>query len=199
MREIRYWRALLSVLVLLLVAAGGLALYMTTSGQRLATFDRLARVAEENTRARFYVEWAEFWPEAPLVGHGAGSWPLLIGRPDQTSYPHNLFLELSVETGIVGLILFFVVVGAALRPVSLDRMRRDPQALCAMMLFANALLNAMTTADLPSNRAVFMMLGVLAMFAVRPVAAARAGPPRQPAAPLNLMEGRRQHAVERFR
>ena len=35
--------------------------------------------------------------QAPLLGHGAGSWPLLMGRPDQTTYPHNLFLELMVE------------------------------------------------------------------------------------------------------
>jgi hypothetical protein len=97
------------------------------------------------------------------------------------------------------LILFFVVVGVALRPVSLDRMRRDPQALCAMMLFANAMSNAMTTGDLPSNRAVFLMLGVLALFAVRPLAAARAGAPREPAVPLYLSVARRRHSAEHSR
>jgi O-antigen ligase len=198
-REIRYWRTLLSVLVLLLIAAGGLALYAATTGQRLPTFDRLQRVAEHNTRAQFYIQWAEVWPEAPLVGHGAGSWPLLVGRPDQQNYPHNMFLELSVESGVVGLILFFAVVGVALRPASLERLRSDPQALCAMMLFANVLLNAMTTGDLPGNRAVFMMLGVLGLFAVRPLASARARAPRHPTAPLDLSAERQQHAHDRFR
>ncbi len=173
-REIRYWRTLLSVFMLLLAAAGGLALYKTFTGQRLTTFDRLERLAEQNTRSGFYVQWAGVWPEAPLVGHGAGSWPLLIGRPDKTSYPHNLFLELTVETGVVGLLLFLAVVGVALRPVSLERLRRDPQALCAMMLFVSALSNAMTTGDLPGNRAIFLALGLLALFAVRPIAAAPA-------------------------
>jgi hypothetical protein len=35
-------------------------------------------------------------------------------------------------------------------------------------LFASALLGAMTSSDLPGNRAMFMMLGVLALFAMRP-------------------------------
>ena len=173
-REIRYWRTLLSVFMLLLAAAGGLALYKTFTGQRLTTFDRLEQLAERNTRSVFFVQWAGVWPEAPLVGHGAGSWPLLIGQRDKTTYPHNLFLELTVETGVVGLLLFLAVVGVALRPVSLERLRRDPQALCAMMLFVSALSNAMTTGDLPGNRAIFLALGLLALVAVRPIAAAPA-------------------------
>ena len=202
-REIRYWRALLSVLVLLLVAAGGLALYATTTGQRLPTFDRMETAGRRATRApRATREWAGLWPQAPLLGHGTGSWPLLTGRPDQTSYPHNLFLELLVENGIVGLILFLVVVGVALRPVSFERLRRDPQALCAFMVFISAFSNAMTSGDLPGNRAVFLMLGVLALFAVRPVAAATPVK-RHPAAssnvPVSQPSGltRGQHAAER--
>ena len=203
-RKIQVFRALLSVLVLLLIAAGGLALYAMTTGERLPTFDRLERLQEGNPRIEGYVQWAGLWPQAPLLGHGTGSWPLLVGRPDQTIYPHNLFLELLVENGVVGLFLFLVVVGVALRPVSLERLRRDPRALCAFMFFVSALSNAMTSGDLPGNRTVFLMLGVLSLFAVRPVAAATPVK-RLPAAssnlplprPLGLTRG--QHAVERVR
>jgi O-antigen ligase len=197
-REIRYWRTLLSALVLLLVAVGGLALYATTTGQRLPTFDRLERLAEGNPRTELYAQWLEIWLQAPLLGHGAGSWPILQGRPDMQNYPHNLFMELLVESGIVGFVLFMVVVGVALRPVSLERLRRDPQALCAMMLFANALLNAMTTGDLPGNRAVFLMLGLLALFAFHPIAAAPATHPLAAPLPLSIARGRHA-AAERIR
>ena len=79
-------------------------------------------------------------------------------------------------------------------------MRQDSQALCAVMLFLGALTNAMTSGDLPGNRAVFMMLGVLALFAVRPLGTgAPAGARRRAAAGLDLSAGRRQHALGRIR
>jgi O-antigen ligase len=171
-RKILVSRALISVVVLLLVAAGGLAIYAATTGLRLGTFDRLERLVEGNPRTELYEDWAKLWPQSPHLGHGTGSWPVLIGRPDRTSYPHNLFLELLVEAGIVGFILFLAVLAVALRPVSLEQLRRDPQALCATMLLLGALSNAMTSGDLPGNRAVFLMLGVLALFALRTASAA---------------------------
>jgi O-antigen ligase len=195
-RRIRYWRTLLSVLVLVFVAAGGLALYTIISDQRLPTFDRLERLAEGNPRIELYARWAELWPQAPLFGHGAGSWGLLWASVDRASYPHNLFLELMVENGLVGLVLFLALLGAAFRPASLDRLRHDPQALCAVMLFVGALSNAMTSGDLIGNRAVFLMLGVLALFAVRPaVAGGRARVPRQAVVPLDLSIARRRQAT----
>ena len=62
------------------------------------------------------------------------------------------------------------------------------------MLFVSALSNAMTTGDLPGNRAMFLMLGVLALFAVRPIAAAPAKRSRHPS-PLPLSIARGQHAA----
>jgi O-antigen ligase len=195
-RKILASRRLVLVIVLPLVMAGGLALYTTVTGQRLGTIDRLERLAEGNPRIATYTQATEDWPRAPVLGHGAGSWPILRGIPDQTSYPHNMILEIMVEAGIVGLILFLALVWTAFRPVSLERLRRDPQALCAMMLFANAFLNAMTTGDLVSNRAAFMMLGVLALAAIRPLRTLAPTPvPRRSAAPSDLSMARRRQAA----
>ena len=196
-RSILVSRTLLWVLVLLLAMPVGLALYSTATEQRLGTIDRLERlVTEGNPRTALYAETIGIWQRAPLLGQGAGSWPMLAGYGDQRNYPHNLFLEVVAENGLVGLILFLALLWVALMPVSLERLRRDPQALCAMLLFANALLNAMTTGDLPGNRTVFMMLGLLAMTAIRPVGAgAPAAAPRQPDAPSDLPMSRGRHAA----
>jgi O-antigen ligase len=189
-------RALFWVLVLLLAMPVGLALYTAATEQRLATLDRLERLTEGNPRTALYVKTFKISQRAPLLGHGTGSWPVLAGYGDERNYPHNLFLELAAENGLVGLILFFMLLRVAFRPVSLERLRRDPQALCVLILFVNALLNAMTTGDLPDNRPMFMMIGMLALFAIRPVrAAAPAGTLGEPAAPLDLAMARGHAAL----
>ena len=175
-RKILYSPAQLSVLVLLLIVAGGLTLYGEVTEQRLGTLERLYELTEGDfgtaaTRARYYAKAGELWSEAPLLGHGTGSWPLLTGSADAPHYPHNVFAELLVEGGAVALVLFLMLLGVAIRPVTLERLRQDPQALCAMMLFANTFLNAMMSGDLPGNRAMFLMIGMLALFALRPVRA----------------------------
>ena len=189
-RRIWYSRTLLAVLLVPLLTAGALALYTTVTEHRLGTIDRIESLMQGDlrgsaaARADLYRETNEMWQRAPLLGQGIGGWPVLAGYGDNRVYPHNLFAELLVEGGMVALALFLAMVGVALRSASLERMRRDPQALCAMMLLANTVLNAMVSSDLPGNRPVFMMLGVLALFAIRPVGARVPG------------EARRRHTIE---
>jgi O-antigen ligase len=201
-RKILYSRAQLSVLVLLLAVAGAFFLYSSISKRRLGTFERLTQLTQEDMggsaeqRRAHYLEAFRLWSDAPSIGHGAGSWPLLNGLPDQAFYPHNLFAELVVESGLVGVVLFVALLGAAFRPVTLERMRRDPQALCTMMLFANAFLNAMVSGDIPGNRPLFMFIGVLALFAVaRPAPVQRPVAPLRPAPALDLAAVRRRPAA----
>jgi O-antigen ligase len=195
-RRIRYSPTLLSVLVLLLATAVGLVLYGVVTEHRLETLRRLEQLStpafgSAGDRVELYGGGARLAARAPLLGSGAGSWPLLTGHRDRVQYPHNLFVELLVESGLIGVALFVTVLAVALRSASLDRLRQDPQALCTMMLFANTFFNALVSADLPGNRAMFMMLGALALFAIRPFAGAVqvAAPVRVgDAAPLDLSE-----------
>jgi O-antigen ligase len=200
-RRILYSRTLLSVLVLVPTLVGGLALYSAVTGYRLGTVDRLGGLLSGESmggnRPTYYFDRApKAFSEAPLLGHGAGGWALFVGSSDGPAYPHNVFAELLVEGGLVALGLFLALLGAAFRPVSLERLRRDPAALCAMLLFINTFLNAMLTGDLPGNRAMFMLIGVLALFAVRPFAEITpAVASAQQKAPLNLSRAARRRAV----
>jgi hypothetical protein len=86
--------------------------------------------------------------------------PILYFNLDIHRHPHSLILELLAEFGLVGLVLFAALV---LVLVSLRRLREDPALMLAVMLCINAFINAMTSGDLPDNRNLFAMLGVLAM------------------------------------
>lgn len=175
-RRILYSRTLVSVTVLVLAVAGGLALYIGVTGNTPETFERLERLLtgiEENElrrsegrRVTQYANAIDLWSQAPLLGHGAGSFPLLTGRADIRRFPHNMFLEVLVETGLVGLVFLVALLATALRPVSLERLRRDPQALCAVMLFAGIFLDCMLSGDIPDNRVLFLLMGMLTVCAL---------------------------------
>ena len=170
---LRLARYQLPALALGLLAAAALAVWITASEQTPVTLERLQQLTGKEapggsalTRIQYYEEALAFFDRAPLVGHGAGSWPLLLGRPDLQRYPHNLFAEVAVEGGLVGLVLLAGLLVVALQPVSIARARGDPLSMCVLMLFINAFLNAMLSDDIPGNRVLFLLIGTLAVFAL---------------------------------
>jgi hypothetical protein len=42
--------------------------------------------------------------EAPILGNGTGAWPVLFTHRDWYAFPHNMFGEITVENGIIGLL-----------------------------------------------------------------------------------------------
>jgi O-antigen ligase len=157
----------LGLVVVLTAVLSYLAISDTDSLRTLQRFDHLVGRLEAGESANPRVElWGHavaYWAERPLVGHGVGAWPILLYNRDERHYPHNLILELLVELGLVGLVLFAALVIVLARRVSLRRLREDPALMCAAMLCVNAFINAMSTGDISDNRTVFAMLGLLAM------------------------------------
>ena len=113
-------------------------------------------------RLDFFASAWEVWSKSPIVGAGIGAFPIMIGRPDATAYPHNLFLETLAELGVVGLILLIAVLALGLGSAWARRRWAGPATLVATMLFVNTFLNAQISGDLTDNRLVFMSLGLLA-------------------------------------
>jgi O-antigen ligase/Flp pilus assembly protein TadD len=59
------------------------------------------------------------WMKSPLLGHGAGSYPILNAREVQlppgfaTAHAHNLWLQIGAETGILGVLIVLAILGTA--------------------------------------------------------------------------------------
>jgi O-antigen ligase len=156
-----------------LFALGALTVWITSSEQMPETLSRLEPLAEgagldssAQSRVDHYETALGLWNDAPVLGHGAGSWPLLVGRPDAVGYPHNIFAEAAVEGGVIGLVLLAGLLMIALRPVSFAKVRRDPLSMCVLMLFINGFVNAMVSGDLPGNRVLFLLIGTLSALAL---------------------------------
>lgn len=69
-------------------------------------------------RIRLWQEAARVVQEYPLLGVGLGNYPLIV-KPTATYrepiYAHNLFLDIALETGLLGLAFFIALLGVALR------------------------------------------------------------------------------------
>lgn len=68
-------------------------------------------------RVRLLSESFHFIQEKPLLGTGIGNYPFLV-KPEAERrapiYVHNLYLDIAVETGLIGLTLFLLAVLSAL-------------------------------------------------------------------------------------
>ena len=68
-------------------------------------------------RLRLFEEALHASFERPVLGVGIGNYPVLV-KPDalmrEPIYVHNLYLDIVVETGFVGLILFLSFIGSSL-------------------------------------------------------------------------------------
>jgi O-antigen ligase len=193
-RKIFYRRYQISMIGLASALTAGLFVYIAATDEVPKSLQRLQGMVDDGalqgtaaSRFELYQDALKLWPEAPILGHGAGSWPILTGLPDRLSTPHNMFLEVAVESGAIGLVLVVALLIIGLRPVSVERLRNDPLALCAFMLFAWEFIKANLGPDIAENRVMFLLLGLLTMFTVpSPTAPARAPLPSESSFDLSM-------------
>ncbi|MDF1586034.1 O-antigen ligase family protein [Marinimicrococcus flavescens] len=165
-----------SQILVLLVILGGVAgvVWAIASGEMTWTLMRFgflfSQGAEDSStthRLSYFAFALKGWAQAPLMGHGIGSFGIMYLGFDFRTFPHNIFLEALFETGILGLALLAACFVLALRRLGLDRLRHEPVLLCVLMLFSASFLFAMMSGALNEVRFLWTTLGLLL---VRPLA-----------------------------
>lgn len=158
------WRALVAVLV----GAAAVVTAVLTS-RRLISLLRIATifVAEggglsAGTRLARYHDAVHLWLLEPLLGHGIGAFPIVTGFSDTRVYPHQMLLETLVELGLVGAVLLIGFIVYAFRSLGTwTEIKRDSLRLAVLMVVINTMINAAVSGDLPDNRVMFAMLGLM--------------------------------------
>ena len=115
-------RQLRLIIAVLLVAGVGVALYYSIEAVRTLVDSFLDRFFSDDTtlsgRTMLYELAIDLFLSSPITGIGWGKYrsnTLGIFRAnDATFETHNVYLQLLCETGVVGLLLFLLVVGATL-------------------------------------------------------------------------------------
>ena len=143
-------RGATAFLLLLFLAAGAggayLLLRQADVGKYTAKAGELKQLFTEGTasgtsakRMDFYRATLSAIPDHPFLGTGIGSWSTFYFGNDQRNYPHNLFLEIAFEQGLIGLTAFLALLG--LVGISIFRMIRASGSrifLCWVCWFCTA-------------------------------------------------------------
>jgi O-antigen ligase len=143
-------------------------------------------------RVRLFGFALELFAEQPVTGAGTAGYPVLspaaVGDFEANAYPHNAFLQVAAEHGLIGLVILGALVVLALT----RRLPARTYGNAIRLLFAYFLLNAMVSGDVFDDRATWglMMLILLMDIPARQVDSGAVRPTGQesgglgPAAPL---------------
>lgn len=103
-----------------IVSAFGLLIALSFDDQRRALADRLHESGPVDFRQAVYAGGWQMFLEKPLTGWGVNQMPTELARhvsgyKEKELYPHNTYLELLVEHGVLGLALYVWLMWEILR------------------------------------------------------------------------------------
>jgi O-antigen ligase len=113
-----------------------------------------------NERFSYYQTALQAFWQHPLIGVGFGGWPLFHGLGDVSIHPHNIFLEILSETGLIGLILFLIFLFLCTKRILLNFMFSKQYHLSIVLIMLFSFLNALKTGDLHDNMLLFFSLSL---------------------------------------
>ncbi len=157
----------------LLVALVGLAALLVANNMVSAMsgpsrFESDNQFATDSFQARTWMLRVsyEVLLDSPLIGVGTGGWPVAVFGIDYKAYPHNFFVEIAAEhgllVGVAVMLVFFSQGLAALRAWSAapDCLERE-MLLIAFASYGYSLGYVQFSGDSVDNRVVWLTLGVM--------------------------------------
>lgn len=149
----------------------GLVFFLVSPKQFSTLFNRINIVFTEegggvslSIRLSLYNSAIKAFIENPLQGLGLGGFSNYYAGVDQRLYPHNILLEIGAELGIIGLILFFFLIGFCFFYLLRLRKRygeKEKYFLVTIVLafFVFMFINSCVSGDINDNRLFFVWVG----------------------------------------
>lgn len=151
-------------IILLSSTAGVASLTALTRIMSLPTIKNIVPILRGNfgnsfaTRIEYWNSALELWRLNPILGAGSGGFAVYITGNDIHLWPHNIFLEILAEFGIIGALLFLSFL---LYPIVYLNFKRDySRSILLMSLLVYVVFIASLTGDIESNRILYFIAGV---------------------------------------
>lgn len=159
----RYVRFLV-VMVTMFFFGGYILSYLSSNNVELGLFDRIGRLGEQiqsgekESRNYLYDQALEMFYDSPVVG----SQYVLI---PEGGYPHNMFLEVLMSLGFLGLIMYLGILFSYQKKIR-DFKNYPPQFLAFVFLSFLSFGLTMTSGNIYQNVDFWNLLGVTLLFPV---------------------------------
>lgn len=118
-------------------------------------------------RLNRYMVALDMWGKKPLIGNGIGSFSLFYNGVDMRDYPHNIFLEILSELGIVGFVVFFLLIINSLYNGWILFKKKfkaiDSLQMTLILAFLYLFINANVSGDINDNRLMFTFISLLSI------------------------------------
>jgi O-antigen ligase len=122
-------------------------------------------------RLQFWRSAWETFQDHPLFGIGAGGWGMVWNKQDYRDFPHNIFLEILCEEGLVGGLLFSLFFFGTMRLVwkvmrhPLTTARGKTLTIWAIGILTFAGLDAQLSGDIQTNDYIWMSAAIICVLA----------------------------------
>jgi O-antigen ligase len=150
--------------VVMMIAAGGLAMKFVPEEifQRLSTTTSEITEGSMNDRLQIWKAGIALVPARPLQGYGPAGWQMVLTHQQGIKGPHNTYLAILVDEGLIGLALFLALFAILLnRLLLLPNVFERRVGLTILMTFSIAILPLAWD----TKKAAWLILGLLMAYA----------------------------------
>ena len=122
-----------------------------------------------DSRLYFYEVGLEQFATSPLLGQGVGSFSTFLSGADRKQYPHNYFIEVGGELGLLGIVMYLSILTFC--AFLLIRVRRYVgnggdvgywAIVVIQLMFYAGFIGSMFSGDISKQRVFYIGMGLVA-------------------------------------
>jgi O-antigen ligase len=113
------------------------------------------------SRLELFLSAIDSFFNSPIFGIGYGSFGIKFYGFEDRIEPHNIFLEILAETGIIGLALFLVFIIVIFYYISRNKVKNDTYLSTIFTLTLYLIIQSLSTTYLIDSKALFLWLSIV--------------------------------------